>query len=88
MWRPGKLRFLTGMKNPLPIRPAASTRQHSPLRAAPVARFVISVGPALLPSLIRRHFLILFVAQQKPASSRAIATVTVLAGLPVRASLR
>jgi hypothetical protein len=24
MWRPGKLRFLIGVKNPLPIRPAAT----------------------------------------------------------------
>jgi hypothetical protein len=32
MWRPGKMRFLIGMKNPLPIRPAATARQHRPLR--------------------------------------------------------
>jgi hypothetical protein len=32
MWRPGKMRFLIGMKNPLPIRPAATARQHGPLR--------------------------------------------------------
>jgi hypothetical protein len=24
MWRPGKMRFLIGMKNPLPTQPAAS----------------------------------------------------------------
>jgi hypothetical protein len=32
MWRPGKMRFLIDMKNPLPIRPAATARQHGPLR--------------------------------------------------------
>jgi hypothetical protein len=34
MWRPGKLGFLIGMKNPLPIRPAATARQRAPLRRA------------------------------------------------------
>jgi hypothetical protein len=29
MWRPGKLRFLIGVKNPLPIRPTATARKHS-----------------------------------------------------------
>jgi hypothetical protein len=33
MWRPGKLRFLIGMKNPLPIRPTAIARKHGPLGA-------------------------------------------------------
>jgi len=28
MWRPGKLRFLIGVKNPLPIRPAVTARKH------------------------------------------------------------
>ena len=32
MWQPGKARFLIGMKNPLPIRPATTARQRSPLR--------------------------------------------------------
>jgi hypothetical protein len=32
MWRPGKLRFLIGVKNPLPIPPAATARKHGPLR--------------------------------------------------------
>jgi len=27
MWRPGKLWFLIGVKNPLPIRPAATASQ-------------------------------------------------------------
>jgi hypothetical protein len=32
MWRPGKLQFLIGVKNPLPIRPAGTARKHGPLR--------------------------------------------------------
>jgi len=32
MWRPGKLWFLIGVKNPLPIRPAATASQRAPLR--------------------------------------------------------
>jgi hypothetical protein len=32
MWRPGKLRFLIGVKNPLPIRRTATARKHGPLR--------------------------------------------------------
>jgi hypothetical protein len=32
MWRPGKLRFLIGVKNPLPIRLAATASQRAPLR--------------------------------------------------------
>jgi hypothetical protein len=32
MWRPGKLRFLIGVKNPLPIRPTATARKNGPLR--------------------------------------------------------
>ena len=32
MLRPGKLRFLIGVKNPLPIRPAGTARKHGPLR--------------------------------------------------------
>jgi hypothetical protein len=32
MWRPGKLRFLIGVKNPLPIRTAATARQRAPSR--------------------------------------------------------
>jgi hypothetical protein len=32
MWRLGKLRFLIGVKNPLPIRPTATARKHGPLR--------------------------------------------------------
>jgi hypothetical protein len=60
MWRPGKLRFLIGVKNPLPIRPAATARKHGPLRGprrSPDSR--LQSGYALLSSRIRRHFLIL-----------------------------
>jgi hypothetical protein len=35
-WRPGKLRFLIGVKNPLPIRPTAIARKHGPLRSRAV----------------------------------------------------
>jgi hypothetical protein len=44
MWRLGKLRFLIGVKNPLPIRPTAIARKHGPCEAAPIARFATSVG--------------------------------------------
>ena len=44
MWRPGKLRFLIGVKNPLPIRPTATARKPGPCRAPPVARFATPVG--------------------------------------------
>jgi hypothetical protein len=36
MWRPGKLRFLIGVKNPLPIRPAATAGKLRPLRGRAV----------------------------------------------------
>jgi hypothetical protein len=32
MWQPGKARFLIGVKNLLPIRPATTARQHGPLQ--------------------------------------------------------
>jgi hypothetical protein len=35
-WRPGKLRFLIGVKNPLPIRPTAIARKHGPSRGRAV----------------------------------------------------
>src|SRR6266568_2791734 len=38
MWRPGKLQFLIGMKNPLPIRSTVTARQHGPLRGRAVHR--------------------------------------------------
>jgi hypothetical protein len=73
MWRPGKLWFLIGVKNPLPIRPAATARKQGPLRGRAVARFATSVGlrppfvahPATLSHPDRRAFLIPSVAQQK-----------------------
>jgi len=34
MWRPDKMRFLIAMKNPLPIRTAATARQRAPSRRA------------------------------------------------------
>jgi hypothetical protein len=36
MWRPGKLRFLIGVKNPLPIQPAVTARKHCLLRGCAV----------------------------------------------------
>jgi hypothetical protein len=44
MWRPGKVRFLIGVKNPLPIRPAATASQCAPSADAPFAGFATSVG--------------------------------------------
>src|SRR6266550_1754617 len=59
MWRPGKLQFLIGVKNPLPIG-----RPRSPENAAlagprrsPDSQ--LRSGYALPSSRIRRHFLIL-----------------------------
>jgi hypothetical protein len=51
MWRPGKLRFLIGVKNPLPIRPAVTARKHGPLRG-PAGRQIRNSGRAT-PSLRR-----------------------------------
>src|SRR4029077_10506731 len=78
MWRPGKLRFLIGVKNPLPIRPAVTARKHGPLQGRAVARFATSVGlrppfvthPATLPHPDRRALLILFAAQQRDRQDR------------------
>jgi hypothetical protein len=65
MWRPGKLWFLIGVKNPLPIRPAATARKQGPLRGRAGRQ-------------IRRHFLILIdarfssrLSRSKPDRSRA-----------------
>jgi hypothetical protein len=38
MWRPGKGRFLIGVKNPLPIRPAATASQRAPFQGRAVRR--------------------------------------------------
>jgi hypothetical protein len=43
MWRLGKLRFLIGVKNPLPIRPTAIARNTAPRGAAPIAGCATSV---------------------------------------------
>src|SRR6476646_2985568 len=72
MWRPGKLRFLIGVKNPLPIGRPRSPENTAPCGAAPIARFATPVGlrppfvahPATLPHPDRRALLILFAAQQ------------------------
>jgi putative transposase len=45
----GQGRFLIGVKNPLPIRPAATARQHGPLRDRAIRR-IRNVGRAT-PSL-------------------------------------
>src|SRR5689334_15253529 len=44
MWRPGKLRFLIGVKNPLPIGRSRPLENTAPCRAAPIARFATPVG--------------------------------------------
>jgi hypothetical protein len=44
MWRPGKLRFLIDVKNPLSIRPAVTARKHGPLQGRAVDRFATPVG--------------------------------------------
>src|SRR5580693_2391941 len=72
MWRPGKLWFLIGVKNPLPIRPAATARKQGPLRgragrqirdfSRATPPFV--AHPATLSHPDRRAFLIPSVAQQ------------------------
>ena len=57
LWRPGKLRFLIGVKNPLPIDRPRPPEKTAPCGAPPVARFATPVGlcppfvthPATLP---------------------------------------
>ena len=44
IWRPGKVRFLIDVKNPLPIRPTATARQSAPSGGTPIAGFATSVG--------------------------------------------
>src|SRR4029077_12853605 len=73
-WRPGKLRFLIGVKNPLPIRTTAIARTHGPLRGRAVRQIRTSVGlrppfvthPATVSHPDRRVLLISSVAQQQP----------------------
>jgi hypothetical protein len=59
MWRPGKLRFLIGVKNPLSIDRPRSPENTAPCGDPPVARFATPVG--LRPPFVthRRHFLML-----------------------------
>jgi hypothetical protein len=67
MWRPGKLRFLIGVKNPLPIRPTATASQRAPFaapRRSPDSR--LQSGYAILLSRTRRHFLTLIDARFSP----------------------
>jgi hypothetical protein len=72
MWRPGKLRFLIGVENPLPIRPTAAARNTAPCGAAPVARFAnfsrttpsFRLDPAMFSHPNRRSPRILIAAQQ------------------------
>src|SRR5215471_3160068 len=76
MWRPGKLRFLIGVKNPLAIGRPRPPENTAPCGASPVARFATPVGlrppfvahPATLPHPDRRALLILFAAQHELGS--------------------
>ena len=62
MWRPGKVRFLIDVKNPLPIRSTTTASQRAPYRAAPFAGFATSVGLRPPSVTIRHHILILIAA--------------------------
>src|SRR6185436_9541187 len=72
-WRPGKGRFLIGVKNLPPTRPAAIASQRAPPgpRCSPDSQH--QSGYALLPSRSRRHFLILIDAPLSPCLPRYIA---------------
>src|ERR1700730_16297550 len=77
MWRPGKGRFLIGVKNPLPIRPATTARRRASFGGTPIAGFATSVGlpppavthPATLSHPDCRAPLTLFAAPQ-PSGTR------------------
>jgi hypothetical protein len=77
MWRPGKLRFLIGVKNPLVIDRPRPPENTAPYGASPIARFATPVGlrppfvahPATLPHPDRRALLILFAAQHSSGES-------------------
>src|SRR6476646_375621 len=79
MWRPGKLRFLIGVKNPLPIDRPRSPENTAPCGDPPVASFATPVGlrppfvthPATLPHPDRRALLILFAAQHATLAAHA-----------------
>src|SRR5438105_662878 len=80
MWRPGKLRFLIGVKNPLLSGRPRPPENTAPCGAAPVARFATSVGlpppfvapPATVSHPDRRALLIPSVAQHSSASPTAM----------------
>src|SRR2546430_17225460 len=73
IWRPGKLRFLIGVKNPLPIGRPRPPGNAAPCGARPVARFLTPVGlpppfvspPATLSPPDWRALFILFAAQHE-----------------------
>ena len=50
-WRPGKLRFLIGVKNPLPIDLPRPPENTAPCGTPPVAKFALRLGYALPSSL-------------------------------------
>src|SRR3954469_24158536 len=70
MWRPGKGRVLMGVKNPLPIRPAAIASQRTPPGPPPSPGSQRQSGYALLPSRTWRHFLIQIDAPFSPCLPR------------------
>ena len=67
MWRPGKVRFLIGVKNPLHTRPTATPSRRGPLgRIAPSLDSRLRSGYALPPSPTERPILILIDARLSP----------------------
>src|SRR5438445_4251438 len=86
MWRPGKLRFLIGVKNPLAIDRPRTPENTAPCGAPPVARFATPVGlrppfvahPATLPHPDRRALLTLIAAAQSGRVSAVIAARAIL----------
>jgi hypothetical protein len=53
MWRPGKLLFLIGVKNPLPIRWAGTARKHRPLRGRAGRQILILIDASFSSRLSR-----------------------------------
>src|SRR5438270_11778144 len=75
MWRPGKLQFLIGVKNPLSIGPPRSPENAALAGPRPAPDSRLRSGYALPSSRIRRHFLILIDALFSsclPRSKRAL----------------
>jgi hypothetical protein len=83
MWRPGKLRFLIGVKNPLPIDRPRPPENTAPCGTPPVARFALRSGYALPSSRIRRHFLILIDVLFRIASPENVPRTSSVASPPV-----